>query len=793
MAKLGSFILGIGQLLAGLFFTATGVGSGLGLKLIISGGLTIATGLKTRTGRDGFESSPRYGFDNLNNVGQDGGAVRVIYGKERIAPEIISITTEQSGSTQILRMLLLIGEGEIEGISDVRINDTPHDQFDDVKLTTRLGTADQTLIPGFGEIGTPWEAGTKIELGATHVHEMRNEGDAVVLNFAWLGGMYVVQKDGDLISAGWKVEIKIKGATEDDEKYVPATPYSVTQLYDIIGRPTGETLESGNVPVGTTWTSYGGGVFDHTKVLTQSLYRSQMRVNFPTRGRYTIKVTGVATADARYYNVPNLSNVVEILNDARAYPNRALLGLEIPAQAQLTGGTPRVTCLVKGVKVNTKPSDQNAQVEWSRNPVWCLRDFLLNERYGLGGWFTAADLDDGTGGTWEEAADACDDTLTGLGYVNPHPRHEIDLVLDTKAPGHDWVSQFTEHARLRMFMTDGLLRLRHAEARVATRLFSEDEGDGQRKNILAGVNSEGEEDALVSSLVDRVLPSEQQFSVVRVRYVDRHREYRIQTIEVRDDQVPVSAISGTFQVGEEVHAMSGAWRAVVTREAVTGDPYLYVAVDPQYDVELDASETITGKTSGATCTSSGAVQEITPERVLEIQLFGVTRIEQAKREARYRLNLATKARVHCSFAMFLGDQDLEPEDVIEITSSRLGWSAKKFLVLSVQWAGDGTGRLDCREYVASVFEDQLDRLEDPPLFTGAGDSITPGARSASSDDSSASEDEPFGGSGGGSSTIGTGSGSTSGSSSTTTPTSSGPSVDRSIRVHPQGKKGGFGQ
>ncbi len=732
MAKLGSFALGLVQLLAGIFFTATGIGAGLGMKLILSGALTIATGLKTPTGRDGFESSPRYGFDNLNNVSHDGGPVPVIYGMERVAPQIVSMTTDQNGTSQVLRMLMLVCEGEIESITDVRINEVPADDFKDVIVETRTGTADQTVIDGFNEIGTAWQAGTKLTHRTSHLHAMRNDSDSAILSFVWPSGMYAVQKDGDIITVGVSLTFEIR--EEGKTTWIPVQPR--TWVQKSVG---GYWL--GHVPAGGPWRHIGSGVWHHS-AKTQSTYRTQMRVHFPSRGKWDVRVTGAQVAHERHINIPTLTNVVEILNDQRAYPNRALLALEIPASGQLSGGTPRVTCLVKGKKVATTPWDSSADDEWSRNPVWCLRDMLLNARHGLGGWLTTADMDDGSGGSWDLAAQACDAALTGKGYGNPHARHELDIVMDTKAPCRDWVSQIIEAARLNLWMADGLLRIKHLEAGSSVRTFSEDEGDGNRKNILAGTNSSGPEDELVSSLVDRVLPDPQQFNVVRVRYVDRYKDYRTQTLEVRDERVPIGAItSGPFQAGEEVHADAIDWRGHVTREAENGADYLHVVADPGYDdTAISNGIFLEGQTSGASATAQGAGEDPSPERVLEIQLFGVTRGAQALREARYQLNRAQLTKHHCTFAMFLGDQDLEPGDVITLKAARLGWTAKLFRVLSIQYAHDGTGRIDAREYDEDVFVDQVDMLEDPPLFTGPGDAVTPGIRPVAGSDSAASSD-----------------------------------------------------
>lgn len=766
---IGNFLLGALQVLAGIFLTATGLGAGLGLKLILSGALTIITGLVTPQGRDGFQSSPRYGFDNIRNTTNEGGPIPVIYGREMVAPSIISQMIEPDGLDQRLKILCLIGEGEISAITDIRLNDTPIDEFDGIQTLRLYGRDPQYLPWGWRDIGTAYPAGTRLTNGEEHTHTGKDESDSLILSLVFPGGLYAVHKDGGLAYAGWNCRIEYaKGSNPKSTDWKPVLPAKWIQ------KSVGGYYQ-GHVRTSTGWVHYGGSHWAVAAQRTQAAYRIQLRIDLNLfagtafgsttasedgRDIWSVRIRGAEVAHSRRTNIPNLANVIEVKTETRQYPNRALLGLIIPATAQLSGGTPRITCLVDGMKVDD-PRTASSSKAWSRNPVLCARDLLLSERYGLGEFFTEADLDDGVGGTWRDMADYCDVALTGPGYSQPHHRHQLDLVLDVKAPVRDWLSQILTTARLNLFQSDGLLRLSaDMGGLVPIRTFSEDEGDGTRRMILAAAGDDGR---MVSSLVDRILPDSQAWTTVRARYVDRFKDYQQQVIEIRDDRIPVDGVisGGPFLAGEKVRVtgtyqitydwlafwgiiwtynVNFTWTGFLSRNYESGDAYLYVAPDEDTRAwptgrTITFPLTLTGLSSKATTGITGHLERLSPERVAEIQLYGVTRMVQALREARFHINRAQLTPRFCSFAVAIRDLDLEPGDVFAIDSARLGWSGKLWMCLATRYGHDGSGRIEAREHDEDVYLDQTDHIKDPVLYKAPGGSITPGARSLQTADS----------------------------------------------------------
>lgn len=673
---------------------------GIGLTLLSQGGAGRGSG--------GLQSSPRYGFDTLSNVASPGGPVPIVYGQELVAPAIISVNTVQKGAEQILKVLCLVSEGEIESITQVRLNDTAIESYTGASYETQLGTETQAAIKGFNQVGRPIDVNVTLQRNEKYVHEMRGTADELVVNIAWQGGLYHIKPSSGKLANGnafMRVQYKPYGAAD--------TAYAAW---------------TGNLE---GWANKGGGLHIHSAA-SQAVYRYQMRIVLLTTGRFVFKFTAESGNENGYIQVGTISNVIEVASDGRAYANTAVLGITCPASAQLGGALPRVTCVVKGRKVYDPRTGLTA---WSRNPILILRDLLLNERFGLGEWISSAEIDDGVGGSFRTVADACDaDVTTPTGLTED--AHQFDMVLDSRAPARDWFDQILRSCRSTLFPSQGKLRLARYASGSSVRSFSEDEGDGIRKGIVAVNDHEG---GRSSSLVERWLEEDQRWNAARFLFVDRDEQYKRRTVLLRDQRISIDTgawIVGTsFALGSKIKSanlVGGETYAVVTRAAAVGDSYVYYAHD---EIQSPFIGSFTGASNPLTAANppqtqvypTGAPEYITPERLLETQLFGVTRRTQAQREARHHLLLALYCPRFVTFDVFLGDLDVEPGDHIAITSTRLGYAAKQFTVIAISIQADGFASIDAREYDARVFSDGIDPVPNAPTFQPGG-TIPPGLR-----------------------------------------------------------------
>lgn len=87
------------------------------------------------------EGSPHYGFGALQNTTTSELPIPVQYGESKVAGNVIY----QSDPAEEVLRCNVIGEGEINSITDIRINDVPIEELPGCSVTTYLGTTTQAV------------------------------------------------------------------------------------------------------------------------------------------------------------------------------------------------------------------------------------------------------------------------------------------------------------------------------------------------------------------------------------------------------------------------------------------------------------------------------------------------------------------------------------------------------------------------------------------------------------------------------------------------------------------------
>ena len=109
-----------------------------------------------------------------------------------------------------------------------------------------------------------------------------------------------------------------------------------------------------------------------------------------------------------------------------SYKNTAWLRNKLVATSTLSFANPNITCVVRGKKVY---DTRTSTTIYSENPAMCLRDYLLNKRFGMGRWITSSNLDEDS---FQEVADYCDEVITysdAYGVTVSEPRYTLNLIL----------------------------------------------------------------------------------------------------------------------------------------------------------------------------------------------------------------------------------------------------------------------------------------------------------------------------------------------------------------------------
>jgi hypothetical protein len=117
------------------------------------------------------------------------------------------------------------------------------------------------------------------------------------------------------------------------------------------------------------------------------------------------------------------------------------------------GGVPNVSCVVQGKKLY---DFRDTTTAYGTNPILALYDFMTNARYGLG--IPAADLDIAASGTWEVAADVCDE-LQPLDAGGDETRYTVNGSTDTGARPTETINTLVAAMAGRLYYVSGEYRV----------------------------------------------------------------------------------------------------------------------------------------------------------------------------------------------------------------------------------------------------------------------------------------------------------------------------------------------
>lgn len=294
------------------------------------------------------------------------------------APRLPVVQPDSIRSVSIVDVVEAICEGEIEGfatedpLQSIYLDDTPlktgsTNNFKGVTLDYRLGTQDQTYIPG--SVNNATAALVSVGAEVTHdvpvirsISDTTTDAARVTIRFA---SLYKVDATtGDRLGVSVTVQISVR---LDGGSWVPA---------DLRGRQV-----------------------IHGK--TESPYERSYRINLKDFGEattYDIRVSRVSDdpVDNEFSDF-SWSTYAKLSYAKLRYPNTVVCRLTFDARH--FDNVPARGYLLKGMKVKVPgPSvyspearaytasdwDGNFVTAFTRNPAWILYDLVTNPRYGLG-------------------------------------------------------------------------------------------------------------------------------------------------------------------------------------------------------------------------------------------------------------------------------------------------------------------------------------------------------------------------------------------------------------------------
>lgn len=171
--------------------------------------------------------------------------------------------------------------------------------------------------------------------------------------------------------------------------------------------------------------------------------------------------------------------------DVGSYCGTTWIRSDLVASARLSGSNPTINCIVKGQKVKVF-RDGAWQFEYSENPAWIIRDFLISTKYGTGQYITEDMLDDMS---FIEVANYCDEEITYIdadGNEQTCPRYKLNIILDSAKQPIEHLSSML--AVFGGFITFGKLIALKVE-KAETPVYDFDDGTIVKDSVSIGQTS----------------------------------------------------------------------------------------------------------------------------------------------------------------------------------------------------------------------------------------------------------------------------------------------------------------
>lgn len=384
----------------------------------------------------------------------------------------------------------IVSEGEIvglvNGLKSIYFDETPLQNPDDsynfagIAVEQRVGLPTQDPMPGFTETENTRSIGTQVKISTGPVTRTILDANADVA----------------------RVTINIPRLFQQDT--------------------TNGDLKRTSVTVKISLQSNGGGFTD---VVTHTF---DGKNNAPYQRSFDIRLTGPAPHDIKVTRLSpdstlaSLENetwfdlLTEIVEAKLIYPDTAVFGLTVDAR-QFGSSIPTRSYDIKGLIVEV-PSNYNPVTRvytgvwdgtfvraWTDNFAWCVRDLIINRRYGLGARVPQSALDKWT---LYAIAQYCDE-LVPDGFGGTEPRYTCNCVLNTPAQAYEVIASFASGFRGWAYWGSGSI------------MFAQDRPEDP--SIL--VNRANVVDGKIS--YDRVTPLESRRSVVIMYFNDPTDGYKL--------------------------------------------------------------------------------------------------------------------------------------------------------------------------------------------------------------------------------------------------------------------------
>lgn len=354
-------------------------------------------------------------------------------------------------SQAFYRIVDLVSEGQIEGLvngqksiylngTQLQNNDNTFN-FQNVVVDSRTGTNAQTHMPGFGGVESEISVNTEVTKAVSVTRTISGADiNAVRVTVSVPSLFFQSTSTGDIGGTSVQYQIQVR----------PSGGSFVTQVNGTINGK------------------------------TNSKYQRAHRVELTGTGPWDVRVVRV-TNDAATANIQNKTfwdSYTTIIDNKFRYPNSAVIGLKIDAKQFSSVPSRAYDLKLLRVKI---PSNYNPTTRvytgiwngtfttaWTDNPAWAFYDLLTNDRYGLGNFIDASQVD-----KWAlyEVARYCDE-LVPDGFGGMEPRFTCNIYMQTRAEAYKVMQDMASVFRGMSYWASGAVTVSQDSPKDAAYLYT---------------------------------------------------------------------------------------------------------------------------------------------------------------------------------------------------------------------------------------------------------------------------------------------------------------------------------
>lgn len=339
---------GTGLTAAGAFTTASMIAFGAIMSI---GGLLLGSLFQEDIpSYDNGSSSTTYGWGGVKALTGQGHPVAVTFGTVKTAGQVLSAHVTNTDDKQYLNILLSGGEGELDSITDIRIDGNPIANYDGVTYDVRLGTNNQTIIPNFNDTYADKNLSFILEVGNPATQQTDGDGgEGLKVGIDFPQGLYYVNNDGSASATSIHLSI--------DYRIRTSAPGVTPEVYG-------------------AWQSWISETITESK--NSAVRKTYRKDNIPI-GKYEVRVTKDSESGStnRYVNTCQWSLLSHIIYDDFTYPRIALIGIKALATDQLSGSMPEITWKQSRANVLVwNPNTLAYENKPATNPAWAAYDVV---------------------------------------------------------------------------------------------------------------------------------------------------------------------------------------------------------------------------------------------------------------------------------------------------------------------------------------------------------------------------------------------------------------------------------